>query len=238
MGQLSYSTWPGLSWPPYVQALFPFPGMLFLGLSTEPFRRGQALSTYGFVPWRRASRVGEGWDPLFSQGPPLPQLGVVDSISLGPLRGVGNSISQQWLGLKQSRPLFPTCTRVGDQANLMACLGEIYNSQKTSRLALPPLRERAPQGLLGIVVREKGAPPARVALLLHLQSLHVCRCLWPRAGPGPRPEVWGAASQPNGNTAYGKLLSGTPLGGPASLPAGSRSSASPGSWFPCTSRPS
>lgn len=39
---------------------------------------------------------------------------------LGPLRGVGNSISHQPLGLKQSRPLFPTCARVGDQANLIA----------------------------------------------------------------------------------------------------------------------
>lgn len=83
-------------------------------------------------------------------------------------------------------------------------------------------------------------PPARVAVLLHLRSLQVCRCLWPRAGPGPRPEVWGAASQPNGSTACGKLLSGTAPPPPrtrarqASLPAGSWSSANLGSWFPCT----
>lgn len=116
------------AWPKATPGRPDLPGLrtrmcrsLCLGCSSKAHSgEGRPSAPLGSLHGGERDRVGEGRDASFSHGPRFPRPGVDGSIPVGPLRGVGDSISLQPLGLKRSRALFPTCARAGAQANLTA----------------------------------------------------------------------------------------------------------------------
>lgn len=68
---VSYSDTMCLSLPWHM--LLPLPGMLFWGISTEPATYPQqALGTYGFIPWSRATQGETVVGPSIDPGPHFP----------------------------------------------------------------------------------------------------------------------------------------------------------------------